>query len=32
MTVGEIIAVVVSGFITIITGIALFVLKGYITD
>lgn len=32
MTVGEIIAVVVSGIITIITGIALFVLKGYITD
>ena len=32
MTVGEIIAVAVSGLISIITGIALFVLKGYIAD
>lgn len=32
MTVGEIIAVAVSGLISIITGIAIFVLKGYITD
>ena len=32
MTVGEIIAVVVSACVTVITGVVLFVLKGYISD
>ena len=32
MTVGEIIAVIVSAFVTIITGVVLFLLKGYIAD
>lgn len=32
MTTGEIIAIVASGLITVVTGILTFVLKGYITD
>ena len=32
MPTGEIIAVIVSAFVTVITGIVLFVLKGYISD
>ena len=32
MTPGEIIAIVVSGLITIVTGVLTFILKGYITD
>lgn len=32
MTLGEIIAVIVSALVTIITGVVLFILKGYITD
>ena len=32
MTVGEIIAVIVSALVTIISGIALYILKGYISD
>lgn len=32
MTPGEMIAIVVSAFVTIITGVILFILKGYISD
>ena len=32
MTVGEIIAVIVSALVTIISGVVLFILKGYIAD
>ena len=32
MTPGEVIAIVVSAFVTVITGVVLFVLKGYISD
>ena len=32
MTLGEIIAVIVSAFVTIITGVVLYILKGYIAD
>ena len=32
MTVGEVIAVVVSAFVTVVTGIVLYMLKGYIAD
>ena len=32
MTLGEIIAVIVSALVTIITGVVLFILKGYIAD
>lgn len=32
MTPGEVIAIVVSALVTVITGVVLFVLKGYITD
>ena len=32
MTLGEIVAVVVSALVTIITGIVLYILKGYIAD
>lgn len=32
MTTGEVIAVIVSSLVTLITGVVLFVLKGYIAD
>ena len=32
MTTGEIIAVIVSALVTIISGVVLYILKGYITD
>ena len=32
MTLGEIIAVIVSALVTVITGVVLFILKGYIAD
>ena len=32
MTLGEVIAVIVSGLVTIVSGVVLFCLKGYISD